>query len=108
MSKIYAICGRLSSGNIFSSVLRAKSKKEVDQEVNKSLPRGLWVEKYLSVDEIHETIAPLNSSKAVSVAWDKQELLTVSFVFQNIRSRDKQSLVEDLNALIAKYHLDTN
>ncbi len=108
MSKIYAVCGRLCSGDIFSSVLCATSTKDIDQEVNKSLPKGIWIEKYLAIDEIHESLTPLNSSKAVSVAWNKQEILTVSFVFQNIRIRDKQSLIEDLNALITKYHFDTN
>jgi hypothetical protein len=103
MSKFYAVSGRLSTGDMFSSVIWARTKREVSQEIKSELPRRVSVEKFIAIDELPEGAAPLNSSKAVAFAWEKQELLTVSFVMQNINKNIRADLINDLNAVIAKY-----
>ena len=103
MAKFYAVTGRLSTGEIFSSVLFARTKRDIPQEIKSSSPSRVSVDKFIAIDELPEGSAPLNSSKAVAVAWEKQELLTVSFVFQNIKENLRKDLINDLNAVIAKY-----
>lgn len=103
MAKFYAASGVFSSGDRFSSVTFAKSKKEVKQQLQKALPNGLKILELSTVDELAEGIAPLNSGKAVSISWQEQELLTVSFVFQNIKEKLRADLIKDLDAVIAKY-----
>lgn len=105
MAKFYVASGILSFGNRFCSATIAKSPKDVKSRLQEALPNGMKVEQLFTVDELSENIAPLNSSKAVSVAWERQELLTVSFVFQNIKENVRKNLIDDLNAVIAKYGL---
>lgn len=103
MAKIYAVSGKLFSGSYFSSVIFGESQKDAINQLQKSLPPEMLLDQITNVDELHEDFAPINSSKAVSIAWNKQELLTVSFVFKNIKGNIKKDLIEDLNSLIAKY-----
>ena len=103
MAKFYVVSGRLSSGDMFSSVLFAKTKKDVDQEIKPSLPPNTRVEKFIAIDEVPSGACPLNSSEPVYIALEKGELLTVSFVFQNIKDKYKADLINDLNAVIEKY-----
>jgi hypothetical protein len=104
-NKFYVASGILSFGNRFCSATIAKSQKDVKSQLQKALPNGMKIQELLSVDELSENIAPLNSAKAVAVAWENQELLTVSFVFQNINPNIRKDLINDLNAVIAKYRL---
>lgn len=102
-AKFYLASGVLSFGNTFCSAAIAKCPKDVKFQLQKELPNGMKIQELFTVEELSENIAPLNSSKPVAITWDNQDLLTVSFVFQNIKDKYKADLINDLNAVIKKY-----
>lgn len=103
MSKFYAVSGQYTDRSYFSSVVLANSPRDAKTKVQPKI-----VKEFLAVDELNETITPLNSSKAVCVARQEKQVLTVSFVMQNINPSDRSNLITDLDELIRKYRLSVN
>lgn len=106
MTKFYAVSGQYTDRSYFSSVVLANSPIDAEAKIERESPK--IVKEFLAVDELNEVITPLNSSESVCVAKQGQQVLTVSFVMQNINPSDRNDLISDLDELIRKYRLSVN